>query len=213
MSRILMIRHGETNGESSIRFHGATDVTLSDSGRAQMRAAARQLPGDSFDRVVASPLARAWEGARIVWPRGPIVLEAGFREIDFGRWEGLTAEEIERLDPSLYRVWREKEPDFEFPEGERRSHFRARVEAGLERQLASGARSLLLVVHKGVVRTIVERLCGEALPDGEPGLGGVVQLSLRANGDWAVTSRWANPEAAGAGATVVDPAAAAQRGV
>ena len=80
MSRILLIRHGETEGESSIRFHGATDVPLSELGRGQMRAAARALPDAAIDLVVASPLARAWEGARIVCPRGPIVLEAGFRD-------------------------------------------------------------------------------------------------------------------------------------
>ncbi len=189
MSRILLIRHGETEGQSSIRFHGATDVALSEAGRAQMRAAARALPDEAVRLVVASPLARAWEGARIIRPRGPIVLESGFREIDFGRWEGLTAEEIERLDPSLYRVWREWAPGFEYPGGERRSDFRARVEAGLERVLERGARSMLIVAHKGVVRTIVDHLCAESLPDGEPALGGLVQLTLRSHGRWVAGRR------------------------
>ncbi len=189
MSRILLIRHGETEGQSSIRFHGATDVALSEEGRAQMRAAARALPDEAVRLVVASPLARAWEGARIIRPRGPIVLESGFREIDFGRWEGLTAEEIERLDPSLYRVWREWAPGFEYPGGERRSDFRARVEAGLERVLERGARSMLIVAHKGVVRTIVDHLCAESLPDGEPALGGLVQLTLRSHGRWVAGRR------------------------
>lgn len=189
MSRILLIRHGETEGQSSIRFHGATDVALSEEGRAQMRAAARALPDEAVGLVVASPLARAWEGARIIRPRGPIVLESGFSEIDFGRWEGLTAEEIERLDPSLYRVWRERAPGFEYPGGERRSDFRARVEAGLERVLERGARSMLIVAHKGVVRTIVDHLCAESLPDGEPALGGLVQLTLRSHGRWVAGRR------------------------
>ena len=186
MSRILLIRHGETEGESSIRFHGATDVTLSDLGRAHMREARRALPDEAVDLVVASPLSRAWEGARIVRPHDPILLEDGFREIDFGRWEGLTAEEIEALDPTLYRVWREKPADFDYPEGEPRAAFRARVEAGLERVLARGHRSMLVVAHKGVVRTIVEKLCGEPLADGEPELGGLVMVSRGADGRWRV---------------------------
>ena len=90
MSRILLIRHGETEGESSIRYFGATDVPLSDVGRGQMRAARRRLPDEAIDLVVTSPLTRAWEGARIVCPQGPILLEDGFREIDFGRWGSLT---------------------------------------------------------------------------------------------------------------------------
>jgi len=189
MSRILLLRHGETVGQSSIRFHGATDVALSTLGRAQMREAARALPDEGIDLVVASPLARAWEGARIVRPEGPIVLEAGFREIDFGRWEGLTDEEIEQLDPSLHRQWRAGAPGFEYPEGESRAGFRARVEAGLDRLLARRARSMLVVAHKGVVRTIVERLCGDAPPPSEPALGGLVHVGLRSDGRWVIGRR------------------------
>jgi broad specificity phosphatase PhoE len=193
MSRILLIRHGETEGNSAVRFYGATDVTLSDQGRVQMRAAARALPDDAIDLVVASPLSRAWEGARIVWPRGPILLEPGFREVDFGRWEGLTAEEIEQLDPPLHRAWRAGTPGFEYPEGERRASFRARVEQGLERMLGRGASSMLVVAHKGVIRTIVERLCGESPAEDELGLGGMIQLTSGADGRWAMGRRSSDP--------------------
>ena len=73
MSRILLLRHGETDGESSIRFHGVTDVTLSELGRAQMRSARRGLPDEAIDLVVASPLSRAWQAARIVAPHRSIL--------------------------------------------------------------------------------------------------------------------------------------------
>ena len=56
LNRILLVRHGETRGESSIRFYGRTDVELSEQGESQIRAAARRLPGECFDCVVASPL-------------------------------------------------------------------------------------------------------------------------------------------------------------
>lgn len=186
MSRILLVRHGETEGESSIRYHGATDVALSEHGREQMRRVRRSLPDEAIDAVVASPLARAWEGARIVWPGAPVLLEEAFREVDFGRWEGLTAEEIEALDPPLYREWREAAGDFRFPGGERRSDFRARVVTGLERLLARRFRSPLVVAHKGVVRTITEHLTGEALPDPDPELGSLVRLSRIGDGRWGL---------------------------
>ena len=126
MSRILLIRHGETEGESSIRFHGATDVTLSDVGRAHMREARRALPDEAIDLVVASPLSRAWEGARIVAPRRPIVLEDGFREIDFGRWEGLTrGGDPGRSIRSLYRGLAARgRTASSTPEGEARAAFK-----------------------------------------------------------------------------------------
>jgi broad specificity phosphatase PhoE len=196
MARILMIRHGETEGESSVRFHGSEDVALSEAGREQMRSAARELPDEAFDRVVASPLSRSWEGARIVLPGARIALEPDFREIDFGAWEGLTKEEIAARDPASYAAWQERRPDFEFPGGERRGDFRARVERGLERQLASGARSMLLVAHKGVMRTIVEKLTGQPLEDGEPELGGTLQLSRGADGQWRLGRRTGDPRVA-----------------
>lgn len=184
IQRILFLRHGETEGESSIRYHGANDVPLSSLGRAQMARAAKCLPDQGIDRVVASPLSRAWAGARIVCPRGPILLESDFREIHFGDWEGLTAEEIERLDADAFRRWREAPRDFRFPGGEERGAFRARVARGLARLLRSPARSPLVVAHHGVIRSMVEQLCGEPAPEGAPTLGGLLQVTRDPHAGW-----------------------------
>lgn len=184
MNRILLLRHGETEGESSIRYHGANDVALSELGRSQMRLAASALPDEAIDLVVASPLARAWEGARIVQPGAPVVLEADFREIDFGDWEGLTAEEIEQRDPERYREWREQPEGFHFPGGESRRDFRARVVRGAGGLLQRRAASPLVVAHHGVIRAIVEHLCGAPPPEGTPELGGLLQVARAAGGGW-----------------------------
>ena len=176
LRHVVLVRHGETDGESSTRFHGSGDVDLSAEGEAQMKEVAARFGQQHFDLVVASPLRRSWRAAQIVGRGAPVRIESDFREIDFGRWEGLTREEIQATDPVLYEDWQAKAPGFEFPNGEARADFRARVEAGLERLRQSGAGSALVVVHKGVVRAIHEALTGEALPDGEPDLGGVVEL-------------------------------------
>ena len=52
LSRVVLIRHGETDGESSVRFHGRTDVALSEEGRAHMRVAAREIHGEGYGLVV-----------------------------------------------------------------------------------------------------------------------------------------------------------------
>ena len=106
LHRIVLVRHGETVGASSIRYFGSTDLALSAEGRAQARAAARSLPGDGFGLVVSSPLMRAWQSATIVARGRPVLLDPDLREIDFGHWEGLTAEEIEASDPARYRDWK-----------------------------------------------------------------------------------------------------------
>jgi broad specificity phosphatase PhoE len=193
LRRLVMLRHGETVGNSSVRFHGASDVPLSDAGRAQLRAAARGLRQEFFDLVVASPLRRSWEGAALVAPGAPVRIEDGLREIDFGRWEGLSAEEIEQRDPVLYREWRERKAAFEYPGGEPRAGFRARVRGAFERIEASGAHSALLVAHKGVIRSLVDHLTGAPLADGEPELAEAVGLSRGPDGRWFLGRRGSEP--------------------
>ena len=163
LSRLILVRHGETEGQSSIRYYGVTDVPLSDLGREQVRAARQRVVGEVFEGVWASTLCRSWESASLVVPGHPIHLESDFREIDFGRWEGLTAEEIAVVDPGLHADWRGQRPGFEFPEGEARERFRVRIARGLDRLRATGVESALVVAHKGVVRTLLELVTGFTL--------------------------------------------------
>jgi broad specificity phosphatase PhoE len=195
LRRIVLVRHGETVGNSSVRFHGSGDVALSDEGRSQMRETAFRLRSEIFDLVVASPLQRSWEAAWIVSGGASVRLEADFREVHFGRWEGLTKQEIEASDPILFADWQSKSNGFEYPSGELRAGFHARVERGLSLLMDSGASNVLLVVHKGVIRVIAEKLLGEPLADGQPELGGAIGLSRDGDGSWFLGRRGSNPPA------------------
>lgn len=183
---IVLVRHGETVGESSIRYYGATDVALSGLGRSQMRATATRLAGRAFSLVVASPLSRARESADIVAPGARVLVDERLREIDFGSWEGLTAEEIALRDPELYRAWQTGRPGFEYPLGEHRAGFRARIAESVDAILAGSEPEILVVVHKGVIRQIVAHVTRDELADGEPELGGVVELRRSDGGSWGV---------------------------
>lgn len=193
LRRIVLVRHGETDGESSVRFHGASDVGLSSLGRDQMKRVARELDPQPVGRVVASPLRRAWQSAWIVGGGRPVQLEPDFREVDFGRWEGMTREEIERADPVLAVEWQSGSDGFEYPGGESRAAFRARVERGLERLRASGLRSVLVVAHKGVIRIVAKTLTGEDLGAELPDLGSAVTLTRAGDGSWFVGRRSSDP--------------------
>ncbi len=193
LRRIVLVRHGDTDGNSSTRFHGSGDVALSQGGREQVRLAGHCLAREVFDLIVASPLRRSWESARILSGGAPVRLEPDFREIHFGRWEGLNEEEIEASDPVLYRDWKDGAEGFEFPSGEPRGEFRERVLRGLAGLQESGARCALVAVHKGVIRTISEALLGDPLEAGVPELGGVVALSRNPDGSWFTGRHGSNP--------------------
>lgn len=195
LRRIVLVRHGETEGESSIRFHGSRDVALADAGRVQMRAVAGALGREVFGTVAASPLRRSWQSAWIASRGTSVSLVPEFREVDFGRWEGMTREEIQASDPILYEDWQKGGEGFEYPGGEARADFRARVLVGLDKLQAGDARSALLVLHKGVIRVIAESLSGETLDRETPALGGIVHLTRDVDGSWFVGRHSSNPPA------------------
>jgi broad specificity phosphatase PhoE len=171
-ARLFLVRHGETEGQSSIRYHGRTNVALSELGRAQMRLAARAIEthraGRPFGEVFSSPLVRASEGARIVTGEAASIRTIEeFAEVHFGLFEGLTADEIRERYPDHFAIWNADRlaPDYTYPQGESRSGFTARVEHGLERLLSIWTpgrdHDALLVAHRGVIRAIVRKLTSQ----------------------------------------------------
>jgi broad specificity phosphatase PhoE len=97
---ILICRHGETLWNRERRIMGSLDIPLSDAGRRQCELLGRVLRGFAITRIVSSPLARAEQTARILAEH--LAVELSFdrdrEEVRFGRWQGLTYEEI-RDDP------------------------------------------------------------------------------------------------------------------
>lgn len=133
-----------------------------------MRAAARALERKRFNKVFASPLSRAIEGARIIAGEGSeVVAISEFVEIDFGDFEGLTIEEIRQRHPAEFERWRihRLEAGYQYPGGESGAAFRARVRIGMDRmfELWRDGRdafdgTALMVAHRGVIRLIVNWL-------------------------------------------------------
>jgi broad specificity phosphatase PhoE len=160
VQRLVLVRHGETTGQSSVRYHGATDVPLSALGEAQMRTAGAALAGEAFDAVYSSRLRRSHRGALLVTGGRQVPMPvAAFDEVDFGRWEGWTREEIAARDPEEFRRWQADPEAFRYPEGECRQAFRRRVAGGLATVLADAPGDrLLLVVHRGVIAVALAEL-------------------------------------------------------
>ena len=193
LRQILLVRHGETDGASSIRYFGSTDIELSDQGRAHMAQVAARLASRRVDLWLASNLRRSWAAAGIVSRGAPVRIDPDLREIHFGQWEGLTREEIQARDPVLFQDWQAGAEGFEYPGGEARAAFRTRVGRAVERILASEAANAAGVLHKGVIRELARQLTGSPLPADQPPLGGVVVLTRVAGGAWVLGERSSDP--------------------
>jgi broad specificity phosphatase PhoE len=186
---MILVRHDETTGESSIRLNGATDVPLSDLGRKQMRAVGERLRDAVITRVVTSPLIRARESADLA--RGdrevPTSIVEDFREVDFGLWETLTVAEAEARDPEVMAAWRSGDPAFAYPGGETRAGFFQRIERATREVLVPIERpeETLVVVHKGVLKIVLATLLGEpfdAWRERPMSLGGIHRLGRSVTG-------------------------------
>jgi len=162
MSDLVLIRHGETVGESSVRLYGRTDIELSDHGREQMRLAGAALAGAGFERAYASPLKRSREAAALVLAGSGLEPEIidGFREIDFGDWEGWSLEEARERDPENHARWKADGIDFGFPGGDTKTGFFTRAAEAGRAVFAAPCGLAVAVLHKGVIKALLAELLG-----------------------------------------------------
>ena len=153
----LLLRHGQTPMSVQKRYAGRSDVPLTDAGVAQAAAAAKRLASAGIAAIVASPLQRTVQTAeQVAAVTGlPVVTENGFRETDFGAWEGLTFAEVRERWPSEMTAWL-ADPEIAPPGGESFAEVSERVTAALHRVLAgrTGQR-LLIVSHVTPIKTLV----------------------------------------------------------
>ena len=158
-----MVRHGATVLSAEDRFAGATNVDLSDEGREQTQRLAERLGREKLAAVYASPLSRTMETAGILAAPHKLSVQArdGLREINHGRWEQMTRQEVEQKFPVEAAEW-EKDPyTFAPVGGESGLQVTARalpVLIDLVRQ--HPAENILVVSHKGTIRLLLSSLLG-----------------------------------------------------
>ncbi|WP_151191739.1 alpha-ribazole phosphatase [Desulfotomaculum copahuensis] len=161
--RIFLVRHGETAWNAKLRFQGHVDVPLSGRGREQARALAVRLEKENFAAAYASDLGRAVETAGILTVPHNLAVQqlTGLREINFGAWEGLTAEQIRARYDKEIRQWWDKPLQTRIPGGETLSEVAARVTAEIRRIVENRpGEQVLVVCHGGPIRTIVASILG-----------------------------------------------------
>ena len=108
-SRLILVRHGQTDYNLNGRLQGASDIPLNETGLAQARAVGESLAREeAIAAVYSSPLGRAQRTAEAIATHHDleVTCDARLRERGFGDWEGLTREEIEKEWPFEFALWR-----------------------------------------------------------------------------------------------------------
>jgi broad specificity phosphatase PhoE len=162
-TRVFMVRHGATVLSAEDRFAGATDVALSDEGRAQTQRLAERLSQEKISGIFASPLGRTMETAQILAAPHRLAVQTrdGLREINHGHWEQLTRREVEERFPEEAAEW-EKDPYTFAPQGgESGLAVTARALPVLIQLVRDHpGESILLVSHKATIRLLLSSLLG-----------------------------------------------------
>jgi broad specificity phosphatase PhoE len=189
--RIFLLRHAQTVWSLSGQHTGKTDIELNDTGRAEATAIAPlfrgMLEGAEFDAIYTSPRRRALQtleralGAR----PAPIVTDL-LAEVDYGRYEGLTAEQIRELVPE-WTFW-----THDCPAGETIAAAAARADQfiALLRDRHEG-HTVCVVSHGHMIRILAARLLGL-----EPQQGRIFDIKTASIAEFVdkagefVVSRW-----------------------
>ena len=159
-ARFGLLRHGRTRWNEEKRIQGSSNSPLSTTGIAGCKRWARFLSTDriNWHRLLVSPLQRTIDTAGIINEelKVPLHVVDGFRELDWGRWEGLTLQEIKAISAAelaerVRRGW-----DFRPPGGESRQEVLDRVLLALNEQAAAWpGENLLVITHLGVIKTVL----------------------------------------------------------
>jgi len=164
MKKLFLIRHGETEFTRAGKYCGHGDVPLNASGIKEARALGRKLKNVKIDKIYSSDLRRALETAKIVFPNRRILKRRGLREIDFGKFVGLTIEEAGKRYPRIYDAWANNPDHVKIPNGEAMRDFAKRVRKCFVRIYNENARKrVAIITHGGALRVILFKIQKQGL--------------------------------------------------
>lgn len=155
MRRIVLLRHGASEGNLAGRFLSSDDPSLSEEGREACRNVARQLDELGLTRCIVSPMKRALQTRELVAPNLPYEVCEALREVHFGDWEGKTLDWLERHDAERLQHRRRDPVRFRPPGGESFEDAAPRLRSVAER--LTGDARVLVIAHRGSLG-VLERL-------------------------------------------------------
>lgn len=158
MTRVILVRHGQTLWNVEAKYQGHSDIALTSSGLEQAELVAKRLAKEKVAAVYASDLSRAFKTAEIIAVKHnlPVTALSDLREIKFGEWEGLTYGNIYNKWPEVMDKLFTKPDETEIPGGETFRELKERASLSIEKLIAKHPDETIIVVsHGGTIRTLI----------------------------------------------------------
>ncbi|NLZ62518.1 MAG: histidine phosphatase family protein [Lentisphaerae bacterium] len=164
-TEMVIVRHGETEGNRTRTLQGQSNTDLNQVGRLQVERLALRLQKQApFTAVYSSDLQRAMDTARIILekiPAAPLIPTPALREWNLGHLQGYTWAELEDKSPGVREAFRQGGEDVQAPGGEKRSELEKRVRECLQSlALRHVGERILLVSHGGALRSMFKYVVG-----------------------------------------------------
>ncbi len=163
MTRLFLVRHGETEWNKASKVQGSMDTELSDLGLKQAELLAKRLETEDIEVVYSSSLKRALRTAEIAarYNRCNVVKSEEYHEIRLGPWEGLTINEIKEKYSEHFRTYREDPANFKLPGAETFLDLTARTYNAINEIVRENkGRNILLVSHGTAIKAAIIRILG-----------------------------------------------------
>ena len=188
---VCFVRHGETDANITDRLQGQSDFPLNELGKAQAELVAERLKGEAFDVILSSDLSRALYTAEKIAAGRPIICMEALREWHFGKWQGLTRDEIISRYPEEFALFRRGSLDCSPEGGESAGEFleRARKFMAMLRQEYAGKR-ILCVSHGGFIKQTLKVVLNVKTFDAMPACENtaISRYLSKDNGHWQLIS-------------------------
>lgn len=165
MTRIIAVRHAQSEGNLAHFCCGHTDISLTPTGMRQAEETACFLDAYPIDRIYSSDLLRVVMTARPTAERRgmEIIRDIGLREINVGDWEGMPHSELDRCDPAR-EAWHHDFVNAVCPGGESVRELFARIRLAFRRLAEENdGRTIALFTHATPVRSMLTEWRGQPI--------------------------------------------------
>jgi broad specificity phosphatase PhoE len=163
VTRVYLVRHGQTEWNKNLTFRGRIDIPLNETGHREAEAVAEALKHRNIGAIYTSPLKRSTDTALPTarFFNLEIVRVPGFIDISYGDWEGLTFNEVQQRYRDQYTKW-EKRPDLvRFPKGETLDEVRERSFCAMRAIVRENpGKSILIIPHRVINKVLLCAVLG-----------------------------------------------------
>ncbi|MDK2815126.1 MAG: phosphoserine phosphatase [Thermoanaerobacter sp.] len=162
-TRLYIVRHGQSEWNLHNKMQGIQDIDLTPTGLKQAKLLASRLKNEKIDCIYSSDLKRAYITAQIIAKEFGLEVHkvSELREMSFGIWEGLTAEEINELYKEIYTLWKTNPIKANIEKGETLEEVQKRMlKKTWEIVKENDGKNILIVSHGTSIKALILGLLG-----------------------------------------------------